>query len=277
MLQRRALLASAAALLAGAARPLFAAEPPPAPDIQRILDRGRLVVAVAGFPLPPFVAAAAAGTLIGYDIELANGMARALGVPASFDSKARSIDAVLAAVARGDADLALSKLGATLEGALRVRFSRPYLTLHQALLVNRPRFAQRAGSRDPAEVAQEPGMLLGVVAGTASAEDAHRRWPRAQIRDYPRFDPELVDAVLAGEVLAACGDELEARHALTTRSDAPLRLRVSILPETRLGIAAALPRESFQLLAWVDLYIETALAPVTTDELLAGYAAKSAD
>jgi polar amino acid transport system substrate-binding protein len=275
MLDRRALLASAAALLAGAARPLRAAErPSAAADIQRILERGRLVVAVAGFPLPPFVMADAAGQLAGYDIDLANGMARALGVPASFDSKAQSVEAVLAAVARGDADLALSKLGATLDGARSVRFSRPYLTLQQALLVNRPRFAQAAGSRDPAEVVQKPNTPIGVVAGTASAEDARRRWPRAQLRDYPHFDPDLVDAVLAGAVLAGCGDELEVRHALAARTDAPLHLRAAILPETRLLIAAALPPANAQLFAWVDLYIETALVPVPVEELLARYAAK---
>jgi polar amino acid transport system substrate-binding protein len=272
MIGRRALLASAAAVIAGA-RPLLAAErPATAPDIRRILDRGKLIVAVAAYPQPPFVAADASGRLAGYDIDLANRMARALGVPAAFDRSAPGIDALLATVAQGDADLALSKLGATLDGAMRVRFSRPYLTLRQALLVNRPRFAQTAGGRDPADLAQEPETPIGVVALTASAEDARRRWPRARISDYPRFDPDLVDAVLAGAVLAGCGDELEVRHALAARADAPLRLRAAILPDTRLPIVAALPRESLQLLAWVDLYVETATAPVTVDELLARYA-----
>jgi polar amino acid transport system substrate-binding protein len=274
MLRRRTLLASAAALLAGAAAPLSAAEPAPPPDIARILERKRLIVAVAGFPLPPFVAGDAAGKLVGYDIDLAQGMAHALGVAAGFDSSARSIEGLLALVARGEADLALSKLGTTLEGAMRLRFSRPYLTLRQALLVNRPRFAQSAGGRDPAEVAAAPDTPLGVVAHSISAEDARRRWPLARFHDYPRFDPDLADAVLAGEVLAGCGDEVEMHQILSERSDAPLRLRAAILPETRLPVAAALPRESTELLAWVDLYIETALAPVAIDELLARYPAK---
>ena len=274
MLGRRALLTLAPALLAGAPRPILAQErrPAPAPDILRILERGRLVVAVAGFPLPPFVALDAKGAPAGYDIDLARGMASALGVPTAFDSRARSLDAVLAAVAQGDADLALSKLGARLDWAMRVRFSRPYLVLHQALLVSRPHFVQTSGGREPAEVVADPDTPVGVVAGTASAEDARRRLPRARLRDYPRFDPDIVDAVLAGEVLAGCGDELEVRHALAGRPDAPLRLRAQVLPETRLPVAAALPRESAQLLAWVDLYIETALTPVTADELLARYA-----
>jgi polar amino acid transport system substrate-binding protein len=221
--------------------------------------------------VPPFIAAAAGGRHLGYDIDLAQGMASALGVPAAFDDRARSLDALLATVARGDADLALSKLGATLEGATRVRFSRPYLVLRQALLVGRPRFAQIARGREPNEVVAEPETPIAIARGTASAEDARRRWPRARLRDYPRFDPDIVDAVLAGEVLAGAGDEIEVRRALAARPDAPLRLRAAILPETRLLIAAALPRDSLQLLAWVDLYIETALAPVTIDDLLGRY------
>jgi polar amino acid transport system substrate-binding protein len=271
MLRRRTLLASTAALLAGAALPLGAAE---APDIARILERKRLIVAVAGLPALPFVAADGAGKLFGYDVDLAQGMARALGVEASFDRTAQSVETLLALVAKGDADLALSKLGATLEGAIQVRFSRPYLTLRQALLVNRPRFARSAGGRDPAEVVAAPETPLGVVAHTISGEDARRRWPRARFRDYRRFDPDLVDAVLAGEVTAGCGDEVATGRVLAARSDAPLRLRAAILAETRLPIAAALPRESTQLLAWVDLYIETALAPVTAEELIARYPAK---
>jgi ABC-type amino acid transport substrate-binding protein len=273
MLGRRALLALVPALLAGAARPLRAMdERQPAPDILRILGRGRLVVAVAGFPVPPFVIADPGGALSGYDIDLARGMAGALGVPVTFDSRAQSVDAVIAAVARGDADLALSKLGARLDWAMRVRFSRPYLVLRQALLVNRPHFARIAGGREPDAVAQDADAPIGVVTATASAADARRRLPRARFHEYPRFDPDVIDAVLAGTILAGCGDELEVRQALAARTDAPLLLRAAILPETRLPIVAALPRDSLQFLAWVDLYLETALTPVTADELLARHA-----
>ncbi len=84
MLRRRALFAYAAALAAGAAAPAPAqqrAAPRRAPDMQRVFDRGRLVVAVAGFAAPPFVTIAADGALGGHDIALAQGMAGAIGLP----------------------------------------------------------------------------------------------------------------------------------------------------------------------------------------------------
>src|SRR6266851_3615674 len=141
MLRRRALFAYAAALAAGAAAPAPAqqrAAPRRAPDMQRVFDRGRLVVAVAGFAAPPFVTIAADGALGGHDIALAQGMAQAIGLPLAFDRDATSFDDVIDKVAQGAADLGISRLSATPARATLVRFSRPYLVLHHALLVSRP-------------------------------------------------------------------------------------------------------------------------------------------
>src|SRR4029077_4561599 len=139
MLGRRALLASAAAL---AALPAAAPRPPlprRAPDIERIFDRGRLVVATAGFAAPPFVIIGGDGAPAGHDMSLAQGMARALGLPLAVDHDATSFDDVIGKVAGGAADLGIGRLSATLARATLVRFSRPYVVLHHALLVSRPR------------------------------------------------------------------------------------------------------------------------------------------
>src|SRR5260221_12602823 len=142
MLRRRALFVYAASLAAGVAAPAAAAQerasPRRAPDMQRILDRGRLVVAVAGFAAPPFVTIGADGALGGHDIALAHGMAGALGLPVAFDRDATNFDDIVGKVAQGTADLGLSRLSATLARAVLVRFSRPSVGLRHALLVNRP-------------------------------------------------------------------------------------------------------------------------------------------
>jgi polar amino acid transport system substrate-binding protein len=276
MLRRRTLFGLALAGVGGVPRLARAAAAPAlAPDIARIRERGRLVVAVAGFATPPFVTIGTDGAPTGTDVDMATDMAKALGVGIAFDHRARTVDEMIDIVAARDADLAISKLSETLDRALRVRFSRPYLVLHQALLLNRLRFAQTAKGRDPIELVQESGASIGVVAGSAYGEYAKRLLPRARLRDYADW-PSMIDAVRRGDVVAAYGDELDVKHALMADPAAPLQLRPAILADTRDLIGIALPWDSVSLLAWVDLYLETAAKPLDVDELLARYGAPGA-
>jgi polar amino acid transport system substrate-binding protein len=273
MLRRRILFGLGLAGLGGVPRLVRAAaapEPALPPDIARIRKRGRLVVAVAGVAIPPFVTIGADGTPTGTDIDIATDMAKALGVSLAFDHRARSGDEMIDIIAARDADLAISKLSETLDRALRVRFSRPYLVLHQALLLNRLRFAQTAKGRDPMEMVQETDASIGVMTGGAYVEYAKRLLPRARLREYADW-PSMIDAVRRGDVVAAYGDELEVRHALMADPAAPLQLRSAILADTRDPIGIALPWDSLSLLAWVDLYLETAAKPLDVDELLTRY------
>jgi polar amino acid transport system substrate-binding protein len=262
---RRAFLASAAAL---AALPAAAQQRRTrAPDMQRVFDRGRLVAAVPGFAVPPFVTLGADGALGGHDIALAQGMARALGLPVAF-KRAPSFDGIIDTVASSAADLGLGRLRATLARAELVRFSRSYLVLHHALLVSRPRFARRAPDGDPLAKLKDGAAPLAIVPGTAAGEYARRLVAPARLRGYRRWDPEVVDAVRGGEVIAGLGDEVEVKRALAARPDAPLQLRAVVLPETRDPIAVALPWDSGQLLAWVDLYLDGAGPSPTVEQLL---------
>jgi polar amino acid transport system substrate-binding protein len=260
MLSRRAILVSALVL---AARSVAAAEgrqPGLSPDIERIVARGRLIVATAAFDLPPFVSSGADGALVGDDIELAKGLAAALGVDAAFE-RAADVEAIFDRLGRGEADLAVGRLSVTLDRARRVRFSRPYLVLRQALLLNRPRLASLARGRDPVAAMNAPEATVAVVAGGAYGQYASRTLPRARLVSYPRWQPDIVDAVLRGDVLAGYGDERDVERALEARPDAPLQLRSLVLGDERDAIAVALPWSSLQLLSWIDLYVETVVLP----------------
>ena len=266
-MRRRAFIAATVALTALPAAAQQRAVPRRAPDLQRIFDRGRLVAAVAGFAVPPFVTLGADGALGGHDIALAQGMARALGLPIEFE-RCASFDAIIDSVSSGAADLGVGRLSATLARAELVRFSRPYLVLHHALLVSRPRFARLAHDSEPMATLEAGDAPLAIVSGTAAAQYARRLVAPARLRDYSRWDPDVVDAVRNGEVLAGCGDEVEVKRALAAGPDAPLQLRAVVLPETRDPIAVALPWDSGQLLAWVDLYLDGTGPPPSVEQLL---------
>ncbi len=265
MLTRRSLVV-AGALLAAAPPPLWAAPSPP--DIERVLKRGRLVVGLTATDVPPFVSTGDDGMPQGHDVDLARGMAAALSLAVEFERRGRTPEELVGFVAEGAVDLALSRLSVTLDRALKVRFSRPYLVLRQALLLNRPRFAQSASGSDPAAVANAPEAILGVVAGGGYEALARRFLPRASVRAFPRWDPDIIDRVMSGELWAGYADEILAQRSLAVRADAPLRLRAAALGDARDAIAVALPWESAGLHAWVDLYLETMPRPLSVADFL---------
>jgi len=82
-LSRRAVIGATLALFGSAA---WAAEPyvSLAPDMRRIRERGRLIVALGAGAQPPFVTDAGDGLPHGFDVELAHGMAEALGIAVEF-------------------------------------------------------------------------------------------------------------------------------------------------------------------------------------------------
>ncbi|MCH7666243.1 MAG: transporter substrate-binding domain-containing protein [Acidobacteria bacterium] len=105
-------------------------------DLRKICKRGELRVVRYEGERPPFFSLKGDAT-VGFDVDLGRDMAERMGVRYREVAAAESFDAVVDRVADGSADLGLSKLSATLARAQRVRFSRPYLTVYQALLVNR--------------------------------------------------------------------------------------------------------------------------------------------
>ena len=260
-----------AGLLTLAAIPVATApEPGLAPDLARILERGRLIVAIPDSTAAPFLERSE-DRLGGTDVALARAIAAAFGVALALDPRADGVAGVIQRVMRREADLGLGGMTPDLESAKRVRFSRPYAVLDQALLVNRTRFAQPA-TADPLATLNRADVTIALRADRPDAA-LHSLLPEAQIRRYPNWAPDMVEAVSRGEVAAALGDEAEIGGALRAAPDAPLRLRALTIPSLRQSIAAALPWDSVQLAFWLDLFLERSGAPLSLDQLVRAYGA----
>lgn len=260
MLTRRLLLA---ALVLAPRAAALADEGTLAPDMARIRARRQGLIIATAVDLPPYVVTAADGTLAGEDVTLGRKLAEALGVAHNF-VQAETPEQILDLVARGGADLAVARLSITLDRARTVRFSRPYLVLRHALLLNRQRLAQTAPGADPLAALNLREATVAVVAESGYADAVRRLLPRATVRNFPRWQPDVVDAVRQGEVLAGYGDERQVETALAATPDAPLQLRRFLLDGTRDAIAIALPWSSLQLLAWVDLFLDSRTPPDDT-------------
>jgi polar amino acid transport system substrate-binding protein len=240
------------------------------PDIQRILQRGKLIVATLNQDNPPFFVTNSAGELEGLDAEVARSLADQLGVEVEFNRSAATFDQVVKSVYQLDADLAISKLSRTLNRAKLVRFTQPYVTMRQGLLVNRLQIAQQANGRNIAEVIRGLEGKVGVIQGSSYVGFLQKKFPKAEIVEFPSWSA-AIDAVIRGEVLATYRDELEVKKIVLSKPDAALQFQTIALTDTEDSIAIALPWDSQHLLAFVNQSLEMMHINHTADSLLQDY------
>ncbi|MGA9301530.1 MAG: transporter substrate-binding domain-containing protein, partial [Bradyrhizobium sp.] len=112
------------------------------PDIRQLQERGALRVGLVAKDIPPLLVTGSDGQPAGIEVAMANGLARRLGVELQFVRTAATHDELVAQVATGEVDVAVSSITRTVERAKVVRFSRPYLTQSVAVALNRMRALQ---------------------------------------------------------------------------------------------------------------------------------------
>jgi ABC-type amino acid transport substrate-binding protein len=224
-------------------------------------------VAVTAFDLPSFHVRGADGVLLGPEIEMAQQIGRALGVKVEFVDNAESFDAVVDLVAGGQADIGISKLSQTYNRLKRVRFSEPYVTLRHALLFNRVAIARDAGSRPPAAVLQKYKGRLGVIAGSAYVEFAHRNFPDATVMEERNWEA-AIESLLAGKLDALYRDEFEIRRVLKTKPALNVRLGSAVITDQNALLSIAICDSCSKLQEFINYHIGRSRGAFTLQNLL---------
>jgi polar amino acid transport system substrate-binding protein len=244
---------------------------PLAPDIQRIKNRGVLIVALHSVDQPPFFFIDKKNELAGLDIEISKGIASGLGVKVEFNRKAKSFNDLIDIVDRGEADLVISKLSRTLSRAQIINFSTPYITFRQALILNRLELAKKAPSNeDIVPFIKDFTGKIGVITNSSYVNYAKKNFPRATIVELPTWD-DVVSAVFSGEILAGYRDEMEIKKIIKGRSDASLKVKSIIIKDVTDPIAIGIAPRDAQLLVWVNLYLENLNLNLDAEKLLDRY------
>lgn len=237
-----------------------------APDIAKIAARKTLVVAILNADMPPFFFQKE-GSMAGLEIEMAQEIAKELKVDIQFDRQAKSFNEVVEVVAKGEADLGISKLSRTLARAQSIRFSNPYLKLNHALVINRDQFARLAKDRPINSVIRNFNGKLGVIEKSSFEDFAVRNFPKADIKRFKDWNA-LVTAVKKGEVTAAYRDEFEAKRLLRSDKTASLTLRTVTLSDLEDTLGIAVGYQSGTLLAFVDQFLAQKANKLTIDRVL---------
>ena len=197
------------------------------PDIQRILNRGKLIVAMYGTDMPPFFMHTKSGEFIGFDVELARDIAKEFGVKVEFYRDCPTFNSVVDAVVDRKADLAISKLSKTPERAKRVLYTELYHRLEQVLLVNRLLEAKLNGGNDIFARLNDSSVQLAMAGGTAFVGFARSDFPEAKLRPYKDRWKMLSDLV-KGNLHAALLDESTVQNWFHDNPQNGIRVRTVV-------------------------------------------------
>ncbi len=269
--------------------------------IKRIIDRGVLLVAQCKDDRPGFYASdnrfPAVGyvykckndglRLVGFDIDLAHEIATALGVDLEIVRQPTFNDACYA-VASGRCDIALTKLSVTPDRSLYVRYTKPYISLRQGVLINRVqesrlqyRVEEQRSKRttlaaredeylDLLALCDHPGARLGVIKGASYVDFTRERFCRATLVEFPNQE-ELFEAVRRGKVLAVLYEEFEIKRIMNTIPDMSIRCRAQFVPGREDHIAIAVSPESPTLVNYLNLLFAREDISPTVDDILSRY------
>jgi membrane-bound lytic murein transglycosylase F len=178
----------------------------PAPLVDQIQARGELRVLTRPGPATYFFGAHGAG---GIDYELATRLAEELNVRLAMVPVEQTGD-LLAALARGEADLGAAHLTPTAARDRTMRFSTP-------LFDTQPVLVYRRGSPAPTSIDDIGDERIGVVASSSHIDLLKRfseRVPALKIDDRHRSIDELLEAVNSESVAFAVADKLVVEASL---------------------------------------------------------------
>ncbi len=139
------------------------------------------------------------GTLVGFEVDLANALGRELGVRARFVQNDWSN--LVPSLERGTFDVALNGLEVTPSRAGRVRFTRPYYLYRMRLM------ARAGDARVRADVRSLRGLRVGTLSNSQSWELLRRNGVEAvlyegQEEPYQDLERGRTDAVLLDDIIA---------------------------------------------------------------------------
>jgi polar amino acid transport system substrate-binding protein len=178
------------------------------------------------------------GELIGFDVEVAKRLQKAIGV-SRIAWKEVPFEQLFDALAAGDGDVAISGISITEERGKKVSFSEPYAEVGKALMT-------------PAGKALAEGGTVVTAAGTTAEPEVKATYPKATLKTFPD------ERAAAKEVLEGRADGMlfDAPFLRVWAKRHPGKLDVKDLPALKkemVGIAVA--KSHHDLLAAVNAAI----------------------
>jgi polar amino acid transport system substrate-binding protein len=225
--------------------------------IKKILDRGELVVSVTPNSTSMFTVVDDDGSISGIDRDIADGLAKSLGVKLKIITSAKDWNSVIDEVSNQKSDLGISYLSITAPRATKVLYSTPYAEVAQTIIFNNlSASAQRKKGKLTIKdmFLGEDGMTLGVYSGSSYEEFANNLFPNVKTKGFESAT-DMFDAVIASEVDALLIDELEVFFAFMKNPAYRLKLTEVRIKDKPDFISIAIDSTNRDLLDFVNNFL----------------------
>ncbi len=166
--------------------------------IEDILKRGELRVGFEAGYLP-FEMADKKGNFIGFDIDMAKEMAKAMGV--KFVPVNTAWDGIIPALVTKKFDIIMSGMTITQERNLKINFADPYIIVGQTILLNK----KHEGKVNSYKDLNDPKFIVTSKLGTTGEQAIKRLIPKATYKSF-EVESEAALEVLTGKADATVYD-----------------------------------------------------------------------
>ncbi|WP_313894784.1 transporter substrate-binding domain-containing protein [Psychrobacillus sp.] len=211
--------------------------------LQKVLKEKKLIVGMSPGYFP-FDMKDPNGDFVGYDVDTANALGKALGVDVEY--KQFTFDGLIPALQTGEVDMIFA--GMTIRGdrALAVSFANPYFQTGQAVML--PSSDKTTKTWQELDV---KGNKIAVGIGTTGALLAKDVFKNAEVLDFEEF-PTAAAAMAQGKADAVVYDE-PAIAVWKLKNPSEVTQLEGLISSENLGIA--IKKNDFETVQWVNSFL----------------------
>lgn len=238
---------------------------------QKIINSGELRLAINNRENPPFYYSDPKGVdgTSGLGVELGKKIAKELGIKLRIIRKTSVFNELVQSVAKGEADVAMSKLSISLPRAAYIEYSKPYINFRQAILVNRLRFAEKKIKPNDSiyDFFNRKEVSLGVISNSSYETFAKQLFPNGSIRGYKSWD-DAFNALDKGEVSGIFRDEFEVSRTLRGIPNGSIKFMSVVIKGQKDPIAMVLPWDKLHFKHWINHFIDSKEISYNSNDVL---------
>lgn len=214
-----------------------------APSTMDKIQKNKKVIIGTAPGYMPFEMKDVKGNFIGYDIDIGNAIAEALGVEVEY--KQYEFSGLIPALQTGDIDLIIAGMAIRGNRSLSVSYSNPYFATAQVMMVNSNDTTTKTWEDLDVE-----GKIIATSQGTTGGLLAKQLFKNAEVVDYDSF-PTAAMAIAQGKADGIVYEEPAIRFYEMMNDG----VKGVYEPLTHVNTGIAIRLNDFEMIQWVNSFL----------------------